>query len=341
MQVFVYEYLSSGVCPELASIASVRTEGWAMLAALLEDFGRCLGVQTVALVDPTLPARFPNLTTRCVAPEEEEAIFRGLARAADYSVVIAPEWDNLLATRCRWVEEEGGQLLGPCSAAVRLTADKLACACCLRDHGVPTPETFLASSEADIPAQNYPLVYKPRDGAGSQATFLVHDPRALRECKAQAREEGWQGEMILQSYVPGRAVSVAFLAGPGGRIPLPAASQVLSSDGRFRYQGGRLPLAPELNQRAQRLAERAVEAIEGLQGYFGVDLVLGDDADCRDDVVIEINPRWTTSYVGLRRLAIKNLAEIVLAVMGNQPLPLLVWRPGGLTFGADGRVAQL
>ena len=41
---------------------------------------------------------------------------------------IAPEFDRILESRCRWVLEEGGRLLGPSPEAVALTADKLALA---------------------------------------------------------------------------------------------------------------------------------------------------------------------------------------------------------------------
>ena len=144
--------------------------------------------------------------------------------------------------------------------------------------------------------------------------------------------------MIVQPFAPGRAVSVAFLTGPAGRVALPAAQQVLSDDGRFHYQGGRLPLPRDLNERAQRLAGRAVAAVEGLCGYVGVDLVLGAAADGSGDRVIEINPRLTTSYVGLRALARFNLAEALLAAASGAALPPLRWRPGPVLFQADGRV---
>ena len=49
-------------------------------------------------------------------------------------------------------------------------------------------------------------------------------------------------------------------------------------------------------------------------GYVGVDLVLGREPDGSEDVVIEINPRLTTSYVGLRAAARTNLAEAMWQV---------------------------
>jgi hypothetical protein len=317
MRAFVYEYFSAG----RPGSAAILAEGRAMLSAVVEDLGRAPGVEAV-----TLPP---------VAPDAEERAFRALARAATGSLVIAPECDGLLAERCRWVEEEGRRLLGPSSAAVRRTGDKLELARHLLARGVPTPPT--APWPGEPPPSAFPLVCKPRDGAGSQATFLVRDERELSCCVGQARAEGWEGEMVVQPHVPGRAVSVAFLTGPGQRVALPAAEQILSEDGRFRYEGGRLPLPEGLNRRARRLAERAVTAVEGLCGYVGVDLVLGEEAD-GGDRVIEINPRLTTSYVGLRALARFNLAEALLAAAAGAALPSLRWREGPIRFWPDGRV---
>ncbi len=144
--------------------------------------------------------------------------------------------------------------------------------------------------------------------------------------------------MILQPYVPGLAVSVSFLAGAERLVSLPAVEQHLSDDGRFSYRGGHLPLSPEFDRRARSLAEKAVRVVEGVHGYFGVDLVLGAAADGSADVVIEINPRLTTSYVGLRRLARFNLAEMLLALATRAPLPEANWRTGPIVFGADGRI---
>jgi predicted ATP-grasp superfamily ATP-dependent carboligase len=312
MRIFLYEY-TSATAADLP--ASLRAEGRAMFEAVGGDLRRIPGV-TVASLEPGT---------------DGEAAFRAAARLADYSLVIAPECDGLLEQRCRWVEAEGGRLLGPSAAAVARTGDKLRLARHLRERGVATP-ACQPWPGATLPP---PVVLKPRFGAGSQATFRVDRAADLPACAAAARAEGETGALLVQARAEGTAVSVAFLVGPGGLWPLPPAWQHLSNDGRYRYLGGRLPLPPALAERAVHLGRQAIEAVPGLRGYVGVDLVLG-----APDQVIEINPRLTTSYVGLRQLARANLAEAMLAAVQGRPLPALTWQDGPVSFTPAGRVSR-
>ena len=114
--------------------------------------------------------------------------------------------------------------------------------------------------------------------------------------------------------------------------------QILSEDGRFHYLGGRMPLAQSLAERAIRIARQAMDTVAGWRGYVGVDLVLGAAADGSQDYVIEINPRLTTSYVGLRVLAESNLAEALLKAGQGLEVGDLRWQSGSVAFSADGRV---
>jgi predicted ATP-grasp superfamily ATP-dependent carboligase len=47
---------------------------------------------------------------------------------------------------------------------------------------------------------------------------------------------------------------------------------------------------------------------------------------------MEINPRLTSSYAALRRLARFNLAEALLAAVEGRALPVLNWAPGPLEY---------
>lgn len=316
MRVFVYESLTAtGTGRDPASPEhGMYREGRAMRDAVAADLGRVPGVEVIA---------------------SEDADFDTSVRRSDWSLVVAPECGGELLRLAGRVAEQGGRLLGPALDAIRLCSDKLVLADHWRDHGVRTPAT---TDREPTRCEPFPVVWKPRDGAGSTATFRLDTHFAMASAKARLAAEGHTGPMVLQEFVPGRAASVAFLCGPAGNAPLVPAFQSLSDDGRFQYLGGELPVPADLAERATRLAQRAVGCVPGLLGYVGVDLVLGDAADGARDFAIEINPRLTTSYVGLRALADFNLGAALLAVATGST-PQVKWKPGSVRFGPDGTVA--
>ncbi|WP_439626819.1 ATP-grasp domain-containing protein [Gemmata sp.] len=323
MRVFVYESLTAtGAGRDPASPGhGMFREGRAMRDAVVADLGRVPGVEVWFLPDaaPTEPRQFADAVG-----------------ASDWSLVIAPECGGELLRLARRVVEHGGRLLGPSLSAIQLCSDKLALAAHWRDRGVRTPAT---TDREPTRCEPFPVVWKPRDGAGSTSTFRLDSHFALASAKAKLAAEAYAGPMILQEFVPGRAASVAFLCGPAGTVQLLPAFQLLSADDRFRYLGGEVPVPADLAERATRLAQRAVSCVPGLLGYVGVDLVLGDAADGSRDFAIEINPRLTTSYVGLRELADFNLGEALLAAAAGEVRGPLRWKPGRVRFGPDGSVA--
>jgi hypothetical protein len=224
-----------------------------------------------------------------------------------------------------------GRLLSPSPEFIRIAADKHRTAEMLSAARVPTPQGMVLEPEEHLPDDfPYPAVLKPVDGAGSQDTYMVSGPHDAPPAYAWPRR--------LERFVPGLPVSVALLCGPAGRIALAPCKQRISDDGRLRYLGGELPLAAGLAERATALAERALAALPPATGYVGVDLVLGRDPHGSEDAVIEVNPRFTTSYVGLRAAARTNLAESMWRITEGEPQHV-EFAPQPLEFDPAGNVS--
>lgn len=337
MRIFLHEFVTGGGWYSVHGSTtepppeSLALEGRAMLEALAADF-----IAAAAAVDALVDVRQPSLDFAGVAVHpidsaaaEQHAIAR-LAPQADWTVLIAPEFDGHLLTRARAVEQAGGRLLGPSPELIALAADKHATCEHLARHGVRVPRGIaLAPGEAPPPDFPYPAVLKPRDGAGSLGIERLDRWPAGRRVEKASR---------LEANCPGLPASVACLCGPDGVVPLAPCRQKLSGRG-FAYEGGSLPLSPALAGRAQSLALRAVANLPRPVGYLGVDLILGADASGSDDVVVEINPRLTTSYVGLRAHSRVNLAGAMVRVACGGEIELC-WNEGEVHFtsaGASGR----
>ncbi|MBX9677492.1 MAG: ATP-grasp domain-containing protein [Gemmataceae bacterium] len=248
-----------------------------------------------------------------VVVQTPASAFRDLVRKADAVLAIAPEFDGILERLQREASDADCRWLGCSAEAIRLAADKRTLGEWWLSRGVPTPR-FMHGPTRDS------VVVKPRFGAGSQ------DTQRFDNLSARVSDA-----FIVQEFVPGLPASIAFLCGPRDQVPMLAAEQTLTQDGCFQYLGGRIPLPSSLEQRAINLGRHALAGIPGLLGWVGVDLVLGDSA--ADDRAIEINPRLTTSYVGMRQLSTTNLADAWLKVANGEAVDLR-WRDDLVCFDA-------
>ena len=290
---------------------SLLREGRAMISALADDFGSLVGSHVDVLRDARI-GDLPGCSARVhrVRDSDEHAhLLEQLASRADWTLVVAPEIGDMLLRCCRQVQQCGGRLLSPDCGFVEIASDKRATHCLLQEAGVPVPFQQLLAPGQPLPRTfRYPGIVKPRDGAGSSQVRLV---QGCDDTAGLADAGCWR---CLESYCPGIPASVSVMSGPSGYRALPASRQWLSDDGCFRYAGGEVPLGSSLQQRAADIAGQVISALPKTTGYFGVDMVLGDPEDGGLDVAIEVNPRLTTSYIGLRQLAKCNLAGAMIAV---------------------------
>ncbi len=316
---------------------SLLREGQAMRDALTADFAAIPDVEVRMLVDERLSVSSRSNVTELVVHDAHDLdrLLTIESSEADWTVVIAPELDGVLLRCCAQVESAGGRLLGGSLSTIRLASDKHSTAVELSRAGVRVPSgQRLAANDPWPHDMTYPCVLKPCDGAGSQEVYRLHSP---------PRDPIWprmSGQWRVEHECPGRSASVAWLCGPQGHVPLAPVWQRLSDDGRFAYLGGALSMPERLSSRALQISRQAIESLPSPLGYIGVDLVLGDDPGGDHDVVIEVNPRLTTSYVGLRAATEDNLARAMLRVAEGEPIDLR-FDVTPLEFDADGTIRRL
>jgi tyramine---L-glutamate ligase len=281
----------------------MRHEGLAMLQAVTEDIARLPGCTVVTTLESGVPFPSNVEVLRVDHPDDESVLFQRLLGEVDAVLVIAPETDGVLSERCRQVTTANVPSWNCSVAAIELCGDKLQLANHLLTHGLPTLSTTVVDLDQPPEKPAFPIVLKPRDGAGSSLTFLIKNCQQWEHAAQSFHDAGASYECLSQPFVTGRPLSVGVnISLNGQRIEcLPVGEQRLSTDGRFQYLGGVIPadISTKTEEAIQEIVVATCRSIDGLAGYIGLDLLLPND---ELPVVVEINPRLTTSYIGYRQL---------------------------------------
>ena len=335
-RLFVSEYVCGGGWPEGPLPQSLAREGRAMLLAFLIDAAKIPNCDIATTWDEQRCGRFPLPGVQaCPAqsPDDEARLFRQLSRDCDASYVIAPEIGNELARRCRVVNESGGRLLAGALDDIELCSDKLRLSDRLADAGIATIATQPFDHAAPLPF-DFPVVVKPRYGAGSESVSLCEN-RAMLNHAVGSPDPPTVTDAVVQPFLAGRPCSVAALVETqrAGCSVFPVAQQRLSRDGRFTYLGGRIDGAHPAPDNVVKMVRDACELLPGLRGYIGFDFILPDAAP-HVPVLVEINPRLTTSYLGYRRITEQNLAASILQT--ERDGSHIEWEPRAIEFSAAG-----
>jgi len=304
MRVFVYEHLSGADAAD--ADAELLAAGVAMRDAVVDDLLRAGDCAVSVATGPQRPA--PGAAVRALhRPQGQPAIdfVAAQARLHDRTWVIAPETGGVLAQLQRAVGAP--RWLGCDAGAIALASSKRATIARAAARGLMTPLAFAGSPTTRR------WIVKPDDGAGATDT-RVHNTLAAARDDLRARQASG-AIATLEAWVVGEPLSLSLLCAAGRAELLSVNRQRLVVDafGVLSFSEVQIDALPRDDARAGTLrawAQALADAIPGLGGYVGVDLVWHAQ---RGPVLIEVNPRVTMSYVGLSAALGRNLAADVLA----------------------------
>jgi predicted ATP-grasp superfamily ATP-dependent carboligase len=307
-----------------------------MSAALINDLAHIGTHEITVTVDPRFPLPVPRAVRAVTLEPGRRSALDSLIASADAVWVIAPESGRCLERLAQRVARSGKTLLGAAPDAIRRAADKATLSRLLDRSRVPHPLTRAPRDVAGVYRAareiGSPLVVKPRRGAGCEGVHLARHHRDVRKILDAAGRHHRPGQILLQRYVAGTPASVSLLADGHRTVAIAVNRQTVRRGARFSYSGGVTPIDHPLAPRAIDAATRACLAVPGLRGFIGVDLVLSSS----EAFVIEVNPRLTTAYLGVRAAVDANVARLVLeACDGHLPQALPMCRR--VRFTAAGR----
>lgn len=172
--------------------------------------------------------------------------------------------------------------------------------------------------QAEDPLTPLKLIIKPLVGVDCENIVIIENIEDLTLDLDKIFVPG--SRIIVQEYVEGTDISVSLICDGKKAIPISLNQQYVEIKGdKGTYLGGKLPFDSKHKDEAFEIATKAVESIEGLRGFVGVDMIINaDEKDIYSVYLLEVNSRFTTPYVGLAKIANINIGKTIVDVIdGN------------------------
>ncbi len=342
LKVFVYEYAVGGGLFQEALSTSLMCEGYSMLNSVLLDFKKA-GFETSTIVDSKLAKLHPPLPADKIAvvssPHEANSMLMRLAGESHSALVIAPENNRILTKLVMKIEfYEDTLCLNSTIDSISETSKKMALNRNLEKKGFETPKTrclnigsTLNEVYTAVSSLGFPVVFKPDEGLGCSGISLVTRDDQIPLAVEKMRRETSTNKLLIQEMIQGVAASVSLISNGREASPVSLNLQkivLVSPESNSSYIGGVIPYNHPLKEEALEAARLSVESFRGLKGYVGVDLVMTEE----HPVILEVNPRITTSYIGLRRITDFNMAQAMMNSVSRGELPKDTRETGFVSF---------
>ena len=303
-----------------------------MRDALLRDLSELNAYQLISLHDVRLEPSCMVTSSTAVATGEFMKVFEALLMQVDLVWLIAPESNGQLlklTELCLEAEnkQDGPILIGCGYDASLIGTSKTLSFEAMQAAGIHTLPVHAGEDVvrddyfAQLAQSKEAWLVKPEDGAGCEGIQYFASIMAMRDWM---QKEDRSQHFFAQAYQSGIAASFCMLCRDGQAWLLSVNQQHVSmQDDGFVLHGISVNGLSQYWSRFETLARKMAKMLPDALAYVGVDVIIDTQKDAL--YVIDINPRLTSSYVGLREAMACNPAELILSCVlsARFKLPLI------------------
>jgi len=331
-KIFIFEFVSGGGYNQVDIPSSLFCEGYAMLRTIIEDFKK-LGYQIITLLDVRISHLSRYLKTdmvKLVKPEDEFLkIYTNYVKKSTFCFIIAPEFSKHLYNLTQIAKDLNKKILSINLNGVWLGTSKLETYKYFIANKVNTPKSYkipLKGGEMDVDfiLQKFDqlgssIIMKPEDGAGSELIYHFTTKDQILQLFERAKANfNIARSYIVQEFIDGDDLSISIINRTNSEkindrdqiiLSINAQNvQNIDSNKDSYYLGGFTPV--ENYKVLRNKFEKILKSMDltSFQGYFGIDFIKKADNSI---YFIEINPRLTTSYIGIRNILDFNPLEFL------------------------------
>lgn len=307
LKILIFEYITGGGLNKSDLPESLAKEGLIMLQALVDGLAGMKTVELSVMLDFRLQGKlsFSTGNITIIGPEQAcHPTFLLLMQTCDAVWPIAPESDGILQALCLEVERSGKLLLTSSAKAVAIAGDKWLTFQYLKRNFIATVQTQKLNDFVFTAGE---WIVKPIDGVGCTDSFVIRGQQDFDETITLLEIS----QYIVQPHILGEKTSLSCLFKQGRGWLLCANKQHFELINK-QYQLTEITVNfTSDTEKYLALVSKIAKAMPDLWGYVGIDLI--EKAD--EILVLEINPRLTTSYAGIYSALGMNCARAIVALL--------------------------
>ncbi|MBN1215839.1 MAG: ATP-grasp domain-containing protein [Candidatus Lokiarchaeota archaeon] len=333
---FVFEFISGGGLNKSSIPSSLFCEGFGMMRAIINDFKR-LGFKISTLLDNRI-RHFQNLLDVDLifyinSNMNYISIFKNMVKKNEFCFIVAPESSEILKNLTEIVKINNKKLLSIDIKGIEIGTYKYKTYKFFKKNKLETPKTFKIPMEHRIPNKEFiiskyniiqsPIIIKPDDGVGAESIIYISKKDQIKNILAEKLKTlDIERNFLLQEYVNGESLSLSLMNyySPENNeyrtkiLSINTQKIALSKiNNSINYLGGYTPYS-----NYKKLYKKVSEILNHIKfcqfnGLFGIDFIQNKHKIS----FIEINPRITTSYLGLRNVLNRNPADLIVRSKSN------------------------
>jgi predicted ATP-grasp superfamily ATP-dependent carboligase len=332
-RIFIFEWVSGGGFNSITIPSSLFCEGFGMLRSLILDFKE-LGFEIVTQIDIRIKNLIPFIRADEVhIIDSKDNVYRGfkkMIKSSKYCFIIAPESSYILYNLTKVAKKYCQEILSIDLKGISLASSKLKTYTYFMSYELKTPKTWLIPEknnaldkefiEEKFRALHSPFVIKPLEGVGAESIFYLQTRKDILDFfQGSINEIDTNRKYILQNFIPGEDLSVSLIGQSQDKDILASDFSIMSinsqkiilkdSEKGSEYFGGETPIK-NYNDMFSSLEKLISQPdLSDFVGYYGIDFIRTRKNEI---YFLEINPRLTTSYIGIRNILSINPAQLIM-----------------------------
>jgi len=291
-KVLIYEYFTGGgiINEELCS-SSLLSEAKIIVNSVVNEYCKSQEYQVYYFLDSRLKLDNPGKSIEIKSSEQLYDI--KLLRTFDLILPILPEQNMELYSYCEFLAEQNIETLISSPETIKVLSDKYVFSSFCLKHNIPCIPSYLSSQINAIPHDT--IIEKDRYGVGCSHVKKISKKDSIKRKK-----------MIYQPYIKGNHFSLCvYYEKKSFKILTLNEQDIVLDNNKIKLRSLKVNVKNSHYLELYSILRNIYKSLPGLYAYVGVDLIM-----TRDKIlVVEVNPRLTTSFTGISSTLGINLSQ--------------------------------